>query len=135
MLKRWMIVPALVGFILVTPGCSDNEISYPTGDGGWQIGIALGEIPPRIDDVPVTISIEADIINLTNGDRPADGAIVAFTTSGGAFANGLTEIELTTTDGRVVTELEIELPGTYEVTVEYPQQECTAVFGFSIGLE
>ena len=134
-MKQRMIVAALGALVLLTLGCSDNEISYPIGDGGWQIGLALGEIPPRIYDVPVLISIQADVINLTNGNRPPDGDILIFTASGGSFPNGLTEIELATLNGRVVTELEIQLPGTYEVEVEYPQEFCTVLAVFSVGLE
>ncbi len=134
-MKNRMIVAALGALVLLTMGCSDNEISYPTGDGGWQIGISLGLIPPRMTDVPVFISIQADVINLTDGHRPADGSVVVFKSSGGSFVNGLAEIELATLDGRAVTELEIPLPGTYEVTVEYPEESCTAVATFSVGLE
>lgn len=134
-MKHRMIVTVLGALLLLTLGCSDNEISYPTGNGGWQIGIDLGEIPPRINDVPVLISIQADVINLTDGDRPPDGSVLVFTASGGSFANGLTEIELGTVDGRVVTELEIQLPGTYELEVEFPQESCTVLAVFSIGLE
>ncbi len=134
-MKQRMIIAALGALVLLTLGCSDNEISYPTGDGGWQIGIDLGEIPPRIHDVPVLVSIQADVINLTNGDRPPDGSVLVFTTSGGSFPNGLTEIELATLNGRVVTELEIQLPGTYQVEIEYPQESCTVLTEFSVGLE
>ena len=134
-MKQRMIVAVLGALVLLTVGCSDNEISYPTGDGSWQIGITLGVIPPRIDDVPVSISIQADVINLSNGNRPPDGAVLLFTSSGGSFVNGETEIELGTVNGRTITELEIEIPGTYRVEVEYPQESCTAVFEFSIGLE
>jgi hypothetical protein len=130
-----MIVAALGFLVLLTVGCSDDGISYPTGDGGWQIGISLGVIPPRIDDVPALISIQADVINLDNGQRSPDGAVLVFTASGGAFVNGLTQIELATVGGRAGTELEIRLPGTYEVEVEYAQESCTAVSVFSIGLE
>ncbi len=134
-MKQKMIIAALGALVLLTLGCSDNEISYPTGDGGWQIGISLGEIPPRIYDVPVLVSIQADVINLTNGDRPPDGSVLVFTASGGSFPNGLTEIELATLDGRVVTELEIQSPGTYQVEIEYPQESCTVLTEFSVGLE
>jgi len=134
-MKHKVMIAALGTLVLLTMGCSDNEISYPTGDGGWQIGITLSEIPPRIYDVPVFISIQADVINLTDGHRPPDGSVVVFTTSGGSFTNGLTEIELATADGRVVAELEIRLPGTYEVTIEYPQESCTVVTTFTVGLE
>jgi len=134
-MKHKMIITALGALVLLTMGCSDNEISYPTGDGGWQIGVDLGVIPPRINDVPVLISIQADVINLTNGDRPTDGSVLIFTTSGGSFVNGLTEIEFGTVDGRVITELEIRLPGTYDLEVEFPQGSCTVSAVFSIGLE
>ena len=134
-MKHRMIVTALGALLLLTMGCSDNGIDYPIGDGGWQIGLDLGEIPPRIYDVPVSISIQADVINLTNGDRPTDGSVLIFTTSGGSFVNGLTEIELGTVDGRVVTELEIQLPGKYELEIEFPQESCTVLAVFSIGLE
>lgn len=134
-MKNRMIAAVLGVLLIVTMGCSDNEISYPTGDGGWQIGLSLGLIPPRMTDIPVYISIQADVINLTDGHRPADGSVVVFTSSGGWFVNGLAEIELATLDGRVVTELEIPLPGTYEVTVEYPQESCVAATTFSVGLE
>lgn len=134
-MKHRVTIAVLGALVLMTMGCSDNEISYPTGDGGWQIGITLSEIPPRIYDVPVFISIQADVINLTDGDRPPDGSVMVFTTSGGSFVNGQTEIELATAGGRVVTELEIRLPGTYEVTIEYPQESLTVVTVFSVGLE
>lgn len=134
-MKHRMIVIAFGALVLLTMGCSDNEISYPTGNGGWQIGIDLGVIPPRINDVPVLISIQADVINLTNGDRPPDGSVLVFIASGGSFVNGLTEIELGTVDGRVITELEIQLPGTYELEVEFPQESCTVSAVFSVGLE
>lgn len=134
-MKHRMMIAALGALVLLTMGCSDNEITYPTGDGGWQIGVTLGEIPPRIYDVPVFISIQADVINLTDGRRPPDGSVMVFTTSGGSFVNGQSEIELATVDGRVVTELEIRLPGTYEVTIEYPQESCTVVTVFTVGLE
>ncbi len=134
-MKHRMIVTTLGVLLLLAMGCSDSGITYPTGDDGWQIGLDLGEIPPRIYDVPVLISIQADVINLTNGDRPLDGSVLVFTASGGSFVNGLTEIELGTVDGRVVTELEIRLPGTYELEVEFPQESCTVLAVFSIGLE
>jgi hypothetical protein len=130
-----MLIAVLGALILLTLGCSDSEISYPVGEGGWEIGLDLGEIPPRIYDVPVTISIQADVINLTDGDRPTDGSVLIFTTSGGSFVNGLTEIEFGTIDGRVITELEIQLPGTYDLEVEFPQGSCTVSAVFSIGLE
>jgi len=134
-MKHKMIIAALGAVVLLTMGCSDSGISYPTGDGGWQIGIDFGEIPPRIYDVPVLISIQADVINLTNGDRPLDGSILVFTASGGSFVNDQTEIELGTVDGRVVTELEIQLPGTYQVEIEFSQGSCTVKAEFSVGLE
>jgi hypothetical protein len=134
-MKHRVMIAALGALVLVTMGCSDNEISYPTGDGGWQIGVTLSEIPPRIYDVPVFISIQADVINLTDGHRPPDGSVVVFTSSGGSFVNGETEIDLATVGGRAVTELEIRLPGTYEVTIEYPQESCTVVTVFTVGLE
>jgi len=134
-MKQRMIVALLGVLVLLTVGCSDNEISYPIGDGGWQIGITLGEIPPRIDDVPVSISIQADVINLSNGNRPPDGSPLVFTSSGGSFVNDETEIELSTVNGRTVTELVIAIPGTYRVEVEYPQEACIVVFEFTVGLE
>lgn len=134
-MKLRMTIAVAGVLMLLTLGCSDNSISYPVGDGGWQIGITLGEYPPRVDDLPVLISLRADVINLTDGQRPPDGSIVVFTSSGGSFVNGLTEIEIGTVNGRVDTELEIHRPGTYEVTAEYPQGDCTIDVEFSIGLE
>jgi len=134
-MKHKMIIAALGALVLLTMGCSDNGIDYPVGEGGWQIGVDLGVIPPRINDVPVLISIRADVINLTDGERPADGSILIFTSSGGAFDNGLTEIELGTVDGTVVTDLEIRSPGRYEVEIEFPQGSCTVLTEFSVGLE
>lgn len=133
---RLRMTIAVAGVLmLLTLGCSDNTISYPIGDGGWQIGITLAGFPPRVDDLPVFISIQIDVVNLTDGQRPGDGSIVVVTSSGGSFVNGLAEIELGTLNGRVVTELEISRPGTYEVTAEYPQEACTTAVEFSIGLE
>jgi hypothetical protein len=134
-MKQRMIVAVLGALVLLTVGCADNEISYPIGDGGWQIGITLGVIPPKIDEPPVSISIQADVINFSNGNRAPDGSVLVFTASGGSFVNGLTEIDLSTVNGRAITELEIWIPGTYQVEVEYPQESCTAVFEFTIGLE
>ena len=73
--------------------------------------------------------------SLTNGDRPPDGSVLVFTASGGSFVNGLTEMEPGTVDGRVVTELEIQLPGTYELEIEFPQESCTVLAEFTVGLE
>jgi hypothetical protein len=129
-----IIVAIGIGF-LVTVSCSDSGITYPTGAGGWQVAISLSEIPPWIDDVPVSVAIQGDAINLSNGERPRDGAVLVFSASGGSFNNGLTEIELESFGGRAVAELEIVLPGTYEVEVAYPEQSCSAVAVFSVGLE
>jgi hypothetical protein len=134
-MHRATLMAALAVLALLAPGCSDNEIDFPTGNGGWQIGLTLGVIPPRVGDVPVLVSIRADVINLTDGRRPADGAAVVFTSSGGAFPNGDPEIDLTTSAGRAETELLIRLPGTYRVEVEFPQESCTAAAEFTIGLE
>ncbi|MCU0305598.1 MAG: hypothetical protein MUC56_16205 [Thermoanaerobaculales bacterium] len=132
---RAILAAALGVLALLAPGCSDNEIDFPTGNGGWQIGLTLGVIPPRVGDVPVLVSIRADVINLTDGRRPADGAAVAFSSSGGAFPNGEPEIELVTSAGHAITELLIALPGTYRVEVAYPDESCTAAAEFTIGLE
>ena len=134
-MKPTVILIAVFAVLLLTIGCSDNQISYPTGDGGWQIGITLSEFFPTIDVIPVVVRIRADVINLTDGNRPADGSVLVFMSSGGTFVNGLTEIELSTLDGWAETELEIQLPGTYEVEVAYPQESCSVVTVFSIGLE
>jgi len=134
-MKHKIVIAALGALMLLTMGCSDNEITYPIGEGGWEIGVDLGVIPPRINDVPVLISIQADVINLTDGQRPPDGSVLVFTTSGGSFVNGLTEIELGTVDGTVVTDLEIRSPGTYELEIEFPQGSCTVLAEFSVGLE
>jgi hypothetical protein len=122
--------------MLVVSGCADDaEITYPTGDGGWQVGITLSEIPPRILEVPVVIEIKGDAINLTDGARSPDGDILVFCSSGGTFPNGMSDIELATIGGRAVTELVIESPGTYEVEVKYPDEMVSASVEFSIGLE
>jgi len=121
--------------LLAVSGCSDGEISYPTGNGGWQVAIGLSEIPPRIADVPVFIEVRGDAINLDNGDRPPDGSVLVFSSSGGLFDNSLTQIELETSDGWAIAQLKIDLPGTYEVEVAYPEQSCSAVSVFSVGLE
>ena len=134
-MKNSIALIVLGAALLLSTGCSDSGITYPTGDGGWQVGISLSEIPPRIDDVPVFIEVQGDAINLTDGDRPPDGDVLVFSASGGAFANDLTEIELETVGGRAVAELRISLPGTYEVEVSYPEHSCSAISVFSIGLE
>ena len=134
-MKKAVILMTLCLLALLTLACGDDGISFPTGDGGWQVGITLGEIPPRILEVPVLIEVRGDVINLTDGDRPVDGSVVAFTSSGGSFGNGLTEVELATVNGSAVAVLEIQLPGTYEVEVAYPQESCSAVTVFSVGLE
>ena len=134
-MKRTTLALVVAATLIVICGCSDNDITYPTGDGGWQVGLTLSEIPPTINDVPVTISVQGDAINLTTGARSPDGDILVFSTSGGTFPNGSSEIELATVDGTAVTELVIELPGTYEVEVVYPAQSCSASWAFSIGLE
>lgn len=134
-MKHRFIVAALGALLALTVGCGDNGISYPIDDGGWQIGVTLGEIPPRIYEVPVLISVQADVINLTDGERPPDGSSVVFNTTGGSYPNGLTEIQLGTVEGRAVTELEIQTPGTYRVEIEYPQGSCTVITEFSVGLE
>lgn len=134
-MKKAVILMTLCMLALLTLACGDDGISFPTGDGGWQVGITLGVIPPRIDDVPVLIEIRADVINLTDGDRPVDGSMVVFTSSGGRFSNGLNEIELGTADGSVGDVLEIQLPGTYEVEAAFPEESCAAVVQFSVGLE
>ena len=122
-------------YVLALPRLDARHRDEQQESESRQIGIDLGVIPPRIYDVPVLISIQADVINLTNGDRPPDGSVLVFIASGGSFVNGLTEIELGTVDGRVITELEIQLPGTYELEVEFPQESCTVSAVFSIGLE
>jgi len=81
------------------------------------------------------VRIRADVINLTDGSRSADGSVLVFTASGGTFVNGLSEIAFSTLDGWAETELDIQLPGTYEVEVAYPQESCSVVTVFSIGLE
>jgi hypothetical protein len=122
--------------IVVGSGCSDDSgITYPTGNGGWQVGLTLSEIPPRMGDVPVIIEVQGDAINLTTGARSPDGAVLVFCSSGGSYPNGSSEIELGTVDGRAVTELVISLPGTYEVEVTYPDEMASASAVFSIGLE
>lgn len=134
-MKRTTLLLAITATAVVILGCSDNEITFPTGAGGWQVGLTLSEIPPTIADVPVTISVRGDAINLTTGARSPDGDILVFRATGGTFPNGSTEIELSTVDGNAVTELVIDSPGTYEVEVEYPGGSCSASWVFSIGLE
>jgi hypothetical protein len=134
-MRRARLALIVAAALIVIGGCSDNEITYPTGDGGWQVGLTLSEIPPTINDVPVAISVQGDAINLTTGARSPDGDILVFRTTGGTFPNESSEIELATIDGTAVTELVIELPGSYEVEVEYPDGSCSASWVFSIGLE
>lgn len=134
-MRHGMMVAAFGALLALTVGCGDSGISYPIDDGGWQIGVTLGEIPPRLYDASVLISVQADVINFTDGERPPDGSPVVFNTSGGSYPNGLTEIELGTVEGRAITELEIQLPGTYQVEIEYPQGSCTVITEFSVGLE
>jgi hypothetical protein len=134
-MKTRTIVMIAATAMLAVCGCGDSDITYPTGNGGWQVGLTLSRIPPRMPDGPVLIEVRGDAIDLTTGARPPDGDILVFCTSGGTFPNESNEIELATVDGRAVTELVIELPGTYEVEVRYPDRLAAASAVFSIGLE
>jgi hypothetical protein len=134
-MKQLLMMTVIGCLAFASLSCGDSGISYPTGDGGWQVAISLGVIPPRIDDVPVLISVRVDVINLTDGSRSPDGSTIVVTTTGGCFPNGESEIELPTTAGSVETELEIKLPGTYQVEAEYPEESCATTVEFSVGLE
>jgi hypothetical protein len=110
--------------VAILPGCNDADIDYPIGDGGWHLVLNTGQVP-TVGSYPVYIEIEGQVINLTDGGRPQDGAILLFSTSGGSYENGLTEIEKGMAAGKAVSTLQIDGPGRYEVSVEYVDQSCT----------
>jgi hypothetical protein len=130
-----MTLVVLVAALLFSGSCSDDGITYPTGEGGWQVAIGLGQIPPWNDNEPVVVTVQAEAIDLTDGDRPADGSLLVFCASDGSFANGSAEIELGTVNGRATAELEIARPATYQIEVSYPDRSCSALVEFSYGLE
>ena len=122
---------AVTASVLV--GCNDSGPSYPVGDGGWYLVLSTGRIPNTPNEYPVFISIEAQAVDLTTGARPADGTPLVFSASDGTFQNGLSEIELGMVEGSAETDLQIDHAGMYEVTVDFPEQSCSAVTTFTIG--
>jgi len=133
-MKATVVFLCLAVIAGVLTGCNDNSLSYPVGDGGWHLVVSTGRIPDNIDDYPVFVSIEAQAFDLSAGAQPADGTILVFSASDGVFANGLPDIELGMVEGRVDADLQIDHPGRYEVMVDFPEQDRSAVTTFDIGL-
>ena len=133
-MKSTVVFLCLVVAAGILAGCNDSGPSYPIGDGGWQLVVSTGRIPDNIDEYPVFVSIEAQAFDLTAGAQPADGTILVFSASDGVFANGLPDIELGMVEGRADADLQIDHPGRYEVMVDFPEQDCSAVTTFDVGL-
>ena len=93
-MKPTVVSACVVLSLVALSGCDESTPTFPIGDGGWQVVLEIGRIPNPVDEYPVFIEIEAQVINLTDGRRPSDGAILLFETSAGTYENGLNEIEI-----------------------------------------
>jgi len=125
-----------VGYsILLLGGCGDDALDYPAGDGGWQLFLKIGDIPRTFVEYPLLIDLKGELVNLDSGTFAADGTVIVFGTSGGSFGNGLAEIEKTTSGGVATASLQVQKPGTYEVSVEYPELMVGTTVTFTVGLE
>jgi len=123
---------AVTAFLLL--GCGDGDPNYPIGDGGWHLKLDVGRFPDNVEDYPLFITIEAQLIDLSTGADPPDGTVLVFRASDGTFENGLPDVEMSTVGGRAETTFRADHPGRYEVSVEYPVASSTAVTTFTVGL-
>jgi len=135
-MKSALVSGCVLLSVVVLAGCSDNAPSFPVGDGGWQVVLEAVGIPddPRVE-YPVLIEIDAHVISLTDGGRPADGSVVSFGTSAGAaFDNDQSEIEIGTLAGAAATTLRVDRPGSFVVSAEYVEASTIASISFDVGL-
>jgi hypothetical protein len=136
MVMKPTVVSACVVLSLVAlSGCDESTPTFPIGDGGWQVVLEIGRIPNPVDEYPVFIEIEAQVINLTDGRRPSDGAILLFETSAGTYENGLNEIEIGMQDGVAGATLQVDQPGRYEVSAEYVEESTTVSTTIRVGFD
>jgi hypothetical protein len=130
-----MLTLTVVLILAAAAGCSDNEIDYPIGDGGWMVDLTVeGSYPPSVD-FPVEVVLEGWVVDLTTGSPPPAGSVLVFSTSAGVFTNGLDEIEVVPADGRASAFLTAPLPGKYEVTATYPDGDASSTVVIPVGLE
>lgn len=114
-------------------GCDKHDSGLLINDGGWFIGLTIGESPSEDVEYPLFIRIEAHVENLRSGADAPDGSILIFRTSHGTFENGFAEIEKTIVNGDAETTLQVDGEGTCEIRVEFEDEETSVIIAFGTG--
>ncbi len=127
-----IVALACVAIFLIS-GCNDSDSSFPAGKSGWQLTVDVGEYPAGTMVFPVQVEIEAHMMSLDSGADAPDGTIHFFAISEGSFENDMAEIQKTTLNGKAVSNLQADIPGTYELSVSYEGQTNPVVSTFTLG--
>jgi len=119
--------------VFFVSGCNESDSSFPVGKSGWQLTVNVGEYPAGTIVYPVHMEIGAHLMSLDSGVDAPDGTLLTFAISQGSFENGMTEIQKTTLNGRAVSNLQADSPGTYELSISYEGQTNPVVSTFTLG--
>jgi hypothetical protein len=119
--------------VFLVSGCNDSDTSFPVGKSGWQLTVDVGNYPAGTMVFPVHMEIEGHLMSLDSGADAPDGTLLIFAISEGSFENGMKEIQKTTLNGRAVSNLQADNPGTYELSVSYEGQTNPVVSTFTLG--
>jgi len=133
-MKTSLKLAALSLLILSLTACNDGGPDYPIGEGGWFVSLEVGRIPNAGEGFPVSINIDAQAINLSDGSRPTDGSVLRFESSGGSFENGEAQIDIGMRSGAGGSVLQLDRPGRYEISAEYLDESCVTSTIIDVGI-
>lgn len=111
--------------------CSDGQDRLALTNGGWLLTVSVNGFPGDHPEYPVSIRFKAHLVGVVSGANAEDGTVLVFRSSGGTFENGLEEIEATTVDGIAEATFTAEIPGAYEMSVKFGDEETRMTFSLS----
>ena len=131
MRQIWALV--IVGIICVSAvGCSDNEVPNIIDDSFHFSKMSM-EIDTHVPgELPLFVMITVELRGKISGSFPPDGELVVFESSGGSFENGQLQTNREMNDGTATASLQIETPGSYELTVSYETAQRTTMMSVSV---